>query len=316
MRLTRKLLTPVLALLLLAAMPAPASQTQGTGTITPTEYDVVIGQHEWMSQIVDRLQRRGHPLDADQQEEVSLLEGEIARLEKTRKATGDSNRTGVARQDAEPLMDRIAALWVSLRKVDALTVSPTPPVDPVEPHSAVHSIPQGTLADVQLTTWLSSSNAVVGDRFSALTVKPIYANDRIAIPSGAVFEGLVTDVDRAGRGSDAGEITLFIDRLRGDRGQIARVRGLVVGFASEEGEEISGSGANVGRTGVVAAAGGIIGALLGGAKGAIVGVTVGAGGALLASEGEEIDLPQGSVLRVEFQSPVSVTWTWRPVTVN
>lgn len=118
----------------------------------------------------------------------------------------------------------------------------------------------------------------------------------------------MTDVDRAGRGSDAGELTLFIDRLRGDQGQIAEVRGLVVGFADGDGEEISGSGAdtNVGRTGA-------IGALLGGVKGAIVGVTVGAGGTLLAQKGEEIELPQGSVLRVEFQSPVSVTWTWRPV---
>lgn len=304
------LLAATLLLMPLAAAPAAAPQTQGAGMITASEYDVVIGQHEWLSQIVDRLHRRGHALDADQKHEISLLQGEIARLEKVRKATGDNSRTGVARQDAEPLMDRIAALWVSLRKVDTVTAERAS-VAPPATLTTVHSIPQGTTGDVQLTTWLSSKNALVGDRFSALLIEPIHVDGVLAIPAGAVFEGLVTSVDRAGRGSDAGELTLFIDRLRGDRGEIADVRGLIVGFA--DGEEISGSGADVGRTAAIGAAGGVIGALLGGAKGAIVGVTVAAGGTLLAQKGEDIDLPQGSILRVEFQSPVSVTWNWRPV---
>ena len=303
------LLAATLMLMPLAAAPAAAFQTQAAGMITASEYDVVIGQHQWLSQVVSRLQRRDRALDADQQREVSLLQGEIARLEKVRKATGDNSRTGVPRQDAEQLMDRIATLWVSLRKVEWVTAS-QPPVEPVAMQTTVHSIPQGTRGEVKLTTWLSSKNAVVGDRFSALAVEAIYANGMIAIPSGAVFEGLVTSVDGAGRGSEAGELTLFIDRLRGDQGQIAEVRGRVVGFAS--GEEISASGANVGRTAAIGAVGGVIGALLGGAKGAIVGVTVGAGGTLLAEKGQEIDLPQGSVLRVEFATPVSVTWSWRP----
>jgi hypothetical protein len=52
--------------------------------------------------------------------------------------------------------------------------------------------------------------------------------------------------------------------------------------------------------------GGIIGGILGGFKGAMAGVLIGGGGTIAATEGREIDLPQGTVLRVRFDSPIQV----------
>jgi hypothetical protein len=50
--------------------------------------------------------------------------------------------------------------------------------------------------------------------------------------------------------------------------------------------------------------GAIIGGILGGFKGAMAGVLIGGGGTIAATEGKEVVLPQGTVLRVRIDSPV------------
>ena len=53
--------------------------------------------------------------------------------------------------------------------------------------------------------------------------------------------------------------------------------------------------------------------MLGGFKGALAGILIGGGGTIAATEGKEVELPQGSVLRVrdglagQIQTPNSVT---------
>jgi hypothetical protein len=71
-------------------------------------------------------------------------------------------------------------------------------------------------------------------------------------------------------------------------------------------EAIEGSGikGEAGRLG--AGAGALIGGLLGGVKGALVGVAIGGAGTLAATEGKEVRVPQGSVLRVGLDSPVQM----------
>jgi hypothetical protein len=70
-----------------------------------------------------------------------------------------------------------------------------------------------------------------------------------------------------------------------------------------EGEGIKGE---IGRAGAGAGVGAIIGGILGGVKGAIAGVLIGGGGTIAATEGKEVELPQGSVLRVRIDSPVQL----------
>jgi hypothetical protein len=63
---------------------------------------------------------------------------------------------------------------------------------------------------------------------------------------------------------------------------------------------------DVGRVGAGAGAGAVIGALLGGTKGAVLGAAIGGGGPLAATEGSEVRVPQGTVLRVRLDSPVQM----------
>ena len=65
-------------------------------------------------------------------------------------------------------------------------------------------------------------------------------------------------------------------------------------------------GAGVAGAASVAGAGigAIIGGILGGVKGAITGILIGGGGVIAATEGKDVELAAGTVLRVRFDSAV------------
>jgi hypothetical protein len=46
--------------------------------------------------------------------------------------------------------------------------------------------------------------------------------------------------------------------------------------------------------------------VLGGVKGAILGAVIGAGGAIAATDGKDINLPAGAIVRVRLDSAVNV----------
>ena len=48
------------------------------------------------------------------------------------------------------------------------------------------------------------------------------------------------------------------------------------------------------------AIGAIIGGIIGGAKGALLGVLIGGGGTIAATEGKDVTLPAGTILRVSL----------------
>ena len=266
-------------------------------------------QAQWIDAITTRMEQRGKSISDADARSIRLINAQLAKFGRLAEAGGTGVKSGVMVDDALALQDDLAQLWVNIRAAQrmqpaAAEVAP-PPVAAVQ-----YSLPSGTNALLQLTTWLSSKNAQVGDRFSALLTEPIYAGGQVAIPAGAVFEGFVSEADPAGRISDSGKLHLYIDRLRGDAGQILDVRGLVVGTAS--GDEIDAKAVNVGRTAAGGVAGAIVGGLLGGKKGALIGGTVGVGGTLLAEKGQDVDLPQGTGLRIQFQDAMSIPWTWQP----
>ena len=56
-----------------------------------------------------------------------------------------------------------------------------------------------------------------------------------------------------------------------------------------------------------AAIGGILGKVLGGTKGAIVGVLIGGAGGAIASNGDDVELPAGTVFTLQLDRAVNVT---------
>ena len=87
-------------------------------------------------------------------------------------------------------------------------------------------------------------------------------------------------------------------------GRAYPIRGTVT--RAIEGEGLKGETA---RIGTGAGVGAILGGVLGGFKGTLAGILIGAGGTIAATEGKEVDLPQGSVLRVRIDSPLQIDIT-------
>ena len=161
-------------------------------------------------------------------------------------------------------------------------------------------IPVGTEVDVRLANNLNSGTAHVEDRFEATTIVDLGVGGRTAVPAGSVMRGVVTAVEPATRTNRTGRMTVSFDQVTVN-GRAYPMRGTVT--QAIEGEGIKGE---TGRVGAGAGVGAIIGGLLGGFKGALAGILIGAGGTIAATEGKQVDLPQGSVLRVRIDSPVQV----------
>ena len=163
-----------------------------------------------------------------------------------------------------------------------------------------NTVPSGQELDVRLQTPLSSETAQVEDRFEGTTVVDLYNGDRLLVPAGSVLNGIVTSVDKASRTDRKGSLTLSFDRIT-VRGRSYPMRATVAQVL-----EAGGWKEEAGRIGTGGAVGAIIGGILGGAKGALLGVLIGAGGTIAATEGKDVDLDAGTVVRVRLEEALTV----------
>jgi len=160
-------------------------------------------------------------------------------------------------------------------------------------------IPSGSEVDVRLLTALTSDTAQVEDRVEATTMIDLYdRSNQLLVPAGSTLTGWVTSVDRASRTDRKGSLTIEFNRLRVNNRNYD-VKAYVTQALESEG--IKGETA---RIGAGSAVGAIIGGILGGVKGAVAGILIGGGGVIAATEGKDVHLPEGTVLRVRFDSPV------------
>ena len=160
------------------------------------------------------------------------------------------------------------------------------------------SIPSGSELDVRLVTALTSDTAKVEDAVEATTMVDLYRGDELIVPSGSRITGYVSSVNRASRTDRKGSLTIEFTRLAVN-GRTRDVRAHVTQALESEGLK-----GEVDRIGAGAGVGAIIGGIFGGVKGAITGVLIGGGGVIAATEGKDVHLPEGTVLRVRFEDTV------------
>ena len=153
---------------------------------------------------------------------------------------------------------------------------------------------------MRLERELTSDTAQVEDRFTATTVVDLYQGNDVLIPAGSTLRGVVSSVNKASRTDRKGSLTVAFDQVT-VRGRSYPIHATVTQALESEG--IKGE---VGKIGAGAGVGAIIGGILGGAKGALLGVLIGGGGTIAATEGKDVTLPAGSLLRVKFDQPVQI----------
>jgi hypothetical protein len=183
------------------------------------------------------------------------------------------------------------------QRTDTRTSTPSGTVRTQNPNE----IPAGTEFDVRLSTALSSKTAQVEDRFEATTLVDLRdERDHVLVPAGSTMRGVISSVNKATRTDRKGSLTVAFDRVT-INGRSYPLHATVTHALESEG--IMGEKQKIG---IGAGAGAIIGAILGGAKGALAGILIGGGGTVMATEGKDVELPEGTVLRTKLDSALAL----------
>ena len=161
-------------------------------------------------------------------------------------------------------------------------------------------IPVGQELDVRLQQPLSSASAKVEDRFETTTVVDLKQDGRVLIPAGSTVRGQVTSVSPAGKIDRSGKLTVAFDRLT-IGGRNYEIRAMATQAFESKG--IREEGGTVGAGGAVGA---IVGGIIGGVRGALIGAAIGAGGVIAATEGKDVELAAGTVLRLRFDTALDL----------
>lgn len=293
MRHLRLLRQVAIAALCISGLPAPAAaqaQTVTAADIQRLQDNVYLADRD-LTTLRGREAARATQLQA----ELDELRDEVVYLRvKLRK-----ERT-LSRSEYADVRDRIEDVRSRARGESPVAARPALGVASPAAAGGAMEVPPGQELDVRLQNVLNSGTAQVEDRFEATTLVDVIVNGRVAIPAGSVMRGVVSAVAPATRTNRSARLTVSFDQVT-ITGRAYPMRGTVTQAIAGEG--IRG---DVGKAGAGAAVGGLLGAVLGGAKGAVLGAVIGGGGAIAASDGKQVELPQGTVLRVRIDAPLHV----------
>ncbi len=291
----------LLALVLTLGTAVPVSAQQ---TVTSTDLQRLQDALADAGRDVSAVRTRDSALASRLESELNDLRDETAYIRvKVRK------NEPVARGDYFDLRDRIDELRSRARGDDSRTTGTASSGSSstrstrgsdTSTRSSDADVPSGTEFDVRLGQTLSSATNLVEDRFEGTTLVDLRDGDRVIVPAGSTMRGVVSSVTKTSRTERTGKLTLAFDQITIDRRDYP-IRATVTQAIESEG--IKGE---AGKIGAGAGIGAIIGGILGGAKGAIAGILIGGGGTVMATEGKDVELPAGTVLRVRLESGLNL----------
>jgi uncharacterized small protein (DUF1192 family) len=161
-------------------------------------------------------------------------------------------------------------------------------------------VPAGTQIELFLDRELSSRSSNIEDQVEASTTTAIRLNGRTLIPAGATVSGVVREVRSRSRGQKDGWIRLDFDTLTLENGVRMNIRSHVVSVSATHSD-----GHDARNAGLGAILGGVLGGIIHGKEGFVIGAVVGAGGGLLASQGDDVELPGGSLVTIRLDAPLN-----------
>jgi hypothetical protein len=184
------------------------------------------------------------------------------------------------------------------------TVRAYEPSPPPEPQFVEVVIPAAAVIGLQVETPLSSERNQVEDRVEARVTRDVLAEGRLAIPAGSRVLGTVTMVERGGKMKERARLGVRFHT-------VVLAGGLHVPLRTEtivrEGDSPTGESAR--KIGGAAAGGAVLGAIIGGRKGAAIGGAAGAGAgtaAVMAGDRNAATLPSGTTVTARLAAPVVI----------
>jgi len=176
---------------------------------------------------------------------------------------------------------------------------PTPvPTPAPTPTPRPRVIAAGTALPIVLKAGLTTKTAKPEDRVVAELAEDVVVDGDVLLPAGSEVSGHVVTALRSGRVKGKARLVVSFDQVRTD-GRTLRIdaTGFDVTAASSKGKDAKIAGG-------AAAAGAIIGAIASGGSGALKGGAIGGaagGAAVLATRGQEVELPAGSRYKIELR---------------
>lgn len=182
---------------------------------------------------------------------------------------------------------------------------PEPRVEaPAVPRFEEITVPAASVIGLEVETPITSEKARVEDRVEARVTRDVYADGKVAIPSGSRVIGSVTVVERGGKVKERARLGVrFHTLVLADGRQID----LRTDPIYREGQSPTGESSK--KIGGAAVGGAVLGAIMGGGKGAIIGGAAGAAGgtaAVMAGGRNAATIASGTVLTARLASPVTI----------
>jgi hypothetical protein len=173
-----------------------------------------------------------------------------------------------------------------------------------------YTVPEGTRLAVRLESAVGTDSSRVGDPIVATLSDAVIVDGVEVLPSGSVVSGEVVGVASAGKVKGRSSLALGFGSLAvGGRDE----QYPIVARVSWVGQ--SNKGKDAATIALPAAGGAIIGALIGGKKGAGIGAVIGGGGGtavVLSTAGPQIRLPSGTVLSLPLGHAVDIRVPIKP----
>ena len=172
-------------------------------------------------------------------------------------------------------------------------------------------IPAGTTFDVEMVTPVDTRTSNIGDHVEGKLAAPITIGGVVVADAGARVSGTVADLKRASRSKSADERASImfeftsIETTDGPKplhATVANAEGKLVAKSTSTRDKLIIGGSTV--------AGAVIGKVAGGSTkstiiGAVGGAVVGTG-AVLASKGHELEIPEGAKVSLRVDKPIVI----------
>lgn len=286
----KKLALPVVALMIAMAVPAAADHP---GSATTRDIQRVQADLNNLEEAVRNLPtshaRYNEFRDRvdEVRENVTYLRVQIRRHQR---ANANDEGTGASLEDVNWVRQEIRALHDDVLNATNRRFS-----------TGRMTLPEATEMQVRLDTPLSSRTARAEDRFEGTVMRPVYVDNRMVVAAGARVRGTVVSAEPANRPARGGKLDLAFNSIELEDNTRVDVRSRVVSVSENIDRSETGEKAGMG-----AALGTLLGAVIGGKKGALLGLIVGGAGGAITTRGEEVELPEGTILTLRTERPVEL----------
>lgn len=182
----------------------------------------------------------------------------------------------------------------------------------------VYKVETGTVIRARMNSTISSKTAAVGNTFTSTVTEPVYSdNGVVVIPTGSTLTARVTNVKKAAKGGEPGQIDASFVSVRLPNGRTRSINGSLTELESGKTRSDNEGGASAGKLknrkvifiGGGAAGGALLGAIAGGGKATAIGGLLGAGAGFLGErflKGPEAEVKSGTEFSVLLNQSIAM----------